>query len=153
MKKIILFILLFLLCSCEYVPSNPNQQENLFDKAINTGETFIIEGIEAKVVKATTSAIFIGNNFNENMMGVRIYIDYDLGYELSSTSFVILDDKYQEYTNIKADGLDYLGKNRGEADTEYGYIRVSLPKDSEEFLLSYVENGSTHYIRFTVVEE
>ena len=153
MKKIILFILLFLLCSCEYVPSNPNQQENLFDKAINTGETFIIEGIEAKVVKVTTSAIFIGNNFNENMMGVRIYIDYDLGYELSSTSFVILDDKYQEYTNIKADGLDYLGKNRGEADTEYGYIRVSLPKDSEEFLLSYVENGSTHYIRFTVVEE
>ena len=153
MKKIILFILLFLLCSCEYVPSNPNQQENLFDKAINTGETFIIEGIEAKVVKATTSAIFIGNNFNENMMGVRIYIDYDLGYELSSASFVILDDKYQEYTNIKADGLDYLGKNRGEADTEYGYIRVSLPKDSEEFLLSYVENGSTHYIRFTVVEE
>ena len=153
MKKIILFILLFLLCSCEYVPSNQNQQENLFDKAINTGEIFIIEGIEAKVVKATTSAIFIGNNFNENMMGVRIYIDYDLGYELSSTSFVILDDKYQEYTNIKADGLDYLGKNRGEADTEYGYIRVSLPKDSEEFLLSYVENGSTHYIRFTVVEE
>ena len=73
--------------------------------------------------------------------------------KLSSTSFVILDDKYQEYTNIKADGLDYLGKNRGEADTEYGYIRVSLPKDSEEFLLSYVENGSTHYIRFTVVEE
>ena len=153
MKKIILFILLFLLCSCEYVPSNPNQQENLFDKAINTGEIFFIEGIEAKVIKATTSAIFIGNNFNENMMGVRIYIDYDLGYELSSTSFVILDDKYQEYTNIKADGLDYLGKNRGEADTEYGYIRVSLPKDSEEFLLSYVENGSTHYIRFTVVEE
>lgn len=154
MKKIVLiFIMIFLLFSCDYVTTNPNQKENLFDKAINTGETFIIEGVEAKLVKATTSLIFIGNNINENMMGVRIYIDYDLGYELSSTSFTILDDKYQEYTNIKADGLDYLGKNRGEADTEYGYIRVSLPTDSEEFLLSYVENDVTHYIRFTVVEE
>ena len=164
MKKIILILILFFsLCACNDISDNSNknqqtegdnlQQENLFDKAINTGDIFIIEGIEARIVKATTSLVFIGNNFNENMMGVRIYIDYDLGYELSSSSFVILDDKYQEYTDIKADGLDFLGKNRGEADTDYGYIRVSLPKDSQEFLLTYVENDIRHYIRFSVVEE
>lgn len=164
MKKIILIlIIIFSLFACSNSNNNSNdksspvednsQQENLFDKAINTGDVFIIDGIEAKVIKATTSLIFIGNNFNENMMGVRIYIDYDPGFELSSSSFVILDDKYQEYTEVKADGLDYLGKNRGEADTEYGYIRVSLPRDSKEFLLSYVENDIRHYIRFSVVEE
>ena len=164
MRKIFLIlILIFFLFSCGNTNDDSNDnnqngnnnslQEELFEKAINTGEIFVIDGIEAKLVKATTSLIFIGNNFNENMMGVRIYIDYDLGWELSSTSFVILDDKLQEYTNIKADGLDYLGKNRGEADTEYGYIRVSLPKDSKEFLLSYVENDIRYYIRFSVVEE
>ena len=162
MKKTILFIIMILLLfSCDNVGKNPQnnpnddkpQQENLFDKAINTGDIFIIDGIEAKLVKATTSLAFIGNNFNTNMIGVRIYIDYDLGYELASSKFVVLDDKYQEYQEVKADGLDYLGKNRGEANTEYGYIRVSLPKDCEEFLLSYVENGVRHYIRFNVVEE
>ena len=75
------------------------------------------------------------------MAGVRIYLDYAKGEQLSSSLFSVLDLDNNEYFAITADGLDFLGPNRGEHGNEIGYYRVSLPLKYQNFLLKYDDDG------------
>lgn len=155
MKKLLLIIVFSIfLVGCQKetfkLESELVQESKLFQSAYAMKETFIVCDIEAQVTKALTNPIFIGNNKNNNMMGVYIYIDYPKNVELSSSMFSVVDLDNNEYHAITADGLDFLGMNRGEGGNQIGYYRVSLPTKYKNFLLKYNDKDTFKYVHFIV---
>ena len=178
-KKFIMLLSFLLLCSCNNNANSENKsinnqtdsiipiseddvslteqelvgQSELFQNAIKMNETFIINGVEASVVKADTSIIYAGNNKNKNLMGVYIYIDYPSSNCLESDLFTVIDINGNSYNHLTDDGLDFLGKNRGEKGNTLGYYRVSLPSSYSNYLLMFEQNGKNEYVHFIVERE
>lgn len=154
MKKIKILLMLFIFVGCHQpivkTETDLINENVLFINASSMSDSFSVNGVQAKIHQVLTNPTFIGHNINQAMMGVRIYLDYPQSAELSSALFSVIDPENNEYFAIGADGLDFLGRNRGEHGNEIGYYRVSLPLKYHNFLLKYEDLKTIKYIHFKI---